>query len=387
MNLPRGWCVNTGMSRFRIALCVLLASSAARADMVSTSASSFFREATVVELLHVERVAGGQVTGVVTKVLRGNDPVGASVTLTNHAAPAVGATMLHACGPMTCVSSVDEGGVFVLDAGQVADASAVTPGVIVASSLGALVAGAPIPDLCVRATVHYFDDAKATAVIEAKVAAADGVGTATSTALRAGAMTATLFVGRGGTSNLDGPAATQLVLAHAAQPGHAALIAPAPQLASDGCLTIDGYPVHPLARTPRMFARALADQATETVIARGTLTVGEQGKAPIEIRSDRYGSLRWVSRVLSDESPRQTYGQSAANALHLPSATGTDRFLGIVAPDLAKRVASAPGREPVFALLPLLRPGKTVSWQVTEHGYNDDGTVVGSVVLTPVRDP
>jgi hypothetical protein len=59
-----------------------------------------------------------------------------------------------------------------------------------------------------------------------------------------------------------------------------------------GVRVIDAYPVHPLARTPRMLARALAGHSIETVIARGTIALGDNGNAPIELRSDRYGSLR-----------------------------------------------------------------------------------------------
>jgi len=56
-----------------------------------------------------------------------------------------------------------------------------------------------------------------------------------------------------------------------------------------------------------------------------------------------------------------------------------------VPPELAKAIAAAPAQDLTAALVPLLAAKAT--WPVREHGINDDGTVVGTITLAPVRDP
>jgi hypothetical protein len=78
---------------------------------------------------------------------------------------------------------------------------------------------------------------------------------------------------------------------------------------------IDAYPVYPLARTPRMLARALAGHSIETVIARGTIALGDNGNAPIELRSDRYQcrrpglDVRCARRTVTMGSPTLASGR------------------------------------------------------------------------------
>jgi hypothetical protein len=351
----------------------------ASADIVEREAVGFFKDAKNVELVTVDAVSADKVSATVKTVLRGTDKVGSRITFSRGSASPIGATLLYACGQEFCVSGIDDGGLIVLDAQFIPDASSVPPGVVLTSALPDLVAGRRPPDLCVHATVKYLDDTSH-ATIDAVVAAADGKGTATGKVLGAKPVPAGLFVGRGGTSNLHGAASSHLRI------DTVTVLGGPPHLAADKCIVFDGYPVWPLARTPRMLERALAGKPTATTIARGMITIGTQ-QTPIELRTDAYGSIHWVCTLFAGEQPYFTYGPRAADSIHLPAKAGKDRYLAITPPGHAGAIAAAPEKDVALALLPLLGASAKPTWPVSEHGINDDGKVVGSISLVSVRDP
>src|SRR5262245_54084493 len=133
----------------------LMISSVASADIVEREAAGFFKDAKTVELVAVESVSAGTaakpatVTAVVKTMLRGSDKVGARITFSPSSLPQIGATVLRACGPEFCVTGIDDGGLIVLDAAFVPDASSVPPGVVLTSALPDLVAGREPPKMCV----------------------------------------------------------------------------------------------------------------------------------------------------------------------------------------------------------------------------------------------
>lgn len=270
----------------------------ARAEMWASSMGELMRDAASIELVQVDSIKDGVVTGKLVEAMRSKRAKGSAITvaLGRLATPVVGDRVLVVCdSECPRAAGVLRDGWVQLRAQQPMDGAVVYPSVVVASSIPVLMAGRPAPNLCVRGTIALVDDPQRP-VFEAQVSAGDGKGTATVDKSRVPAR-----VG-GAWGHSDDDITVEL--------GSLAIATDTLKRAG-GCLVGELAPV-PAARTRKAMDQAIAGKRFTQVLARGTLVVGKGGKVAagrhaFKISADGNGQVIVTSPLVTGANNRIGY--------------------------------------------------------------------------------
>ena len=102
---------------------------------------------------------------------------------------------------------------------------------------------------------------------------------------------------------------TDLILTTDAARRELILSGATPRRVADGCFEVELWPLCPLARTRRAFARALSGQPLGFTLGRGQITLRGPAprSAPFRIVQDEQGRLRFRSPLLEETEPTATY--------------------------------------------------------------------------------
>lgn len=283
----------------RVALVILvLLASEARAEMWASSMGELMRDAASIELVQVDSIKDGVVTGKLVEAMRSKRAKGSAITvaLGGLATPVAGDRVLVVCdSECPRAAGVVRDGWVQLRAQQPMDGAVVYPSLVIASSIPVLMAGKPAPNLCVRGTIALADDPQRPA-FEAQVSAGDGKGTATVDKTRV-----TARVG-GGWGHRDDDITVEL----------GSLAIATDTLKRDGgCLVGQLAPV-PAVRTRKAMDRAIAGKRFTQVLARGTLVVAKGGKVAagrhaLTISADGNGQLILTSALVTGANNRIGY--------------------------------------------------------------------------------
>jgi hypothetical protein len=360
------------------AVAVTVLAPGAHADLEIAHVDTFLAGAKSIEFVRIERVGSVELEGTVTESVRGR-AAGARASVPAWLAPGavVGSEVLLACADL-CVGGVVEHDVVPLTA-RGRKAFAIYPGIVERASVRVLAAGGSAPDLCVTAEVRFADDPAARATVRGTFRASDGSGTAGGAVLGPAPVPAVLFVGNGGTS--AGVERLTQIEIHA--PAYeVVLVGGRPEAAVGGCHPLAVWPVRPLARTPRVLARAVAGASKKVVLARGKLRVGKVTH-PLVVEWTEDDGVLFRSKHFADPSP---WPYLTPKGLGFETRR-PETWLLLLPEGLEGARAGLSLSELEVVVTRLLPAGARVTWPVRLRVGTDDGEVVGEATLAHVPDP
>jgi hypothetical protein len=346
----------------RALLVLVLLAAPARAESWASTMGSLLKSATRLEVIHVGTITGTTISGNLVEAIRSPSRPGAvvQVDLANLVKPVVGDEVLVVCDTMCPrAAGIDDHGVFKLHAQELMDGATVTPDLVERASLVALAAGKPVRDLCFTGTLALLDE-RVAAAFSVTASAADGRG-------------------RG---KLDGTKVSAYFWHPLGDTGiglvvsNVFLTSPLVTRVADHCIALAATPTHPLVRTHRSLAAAMAGQHIETVFARGTWTAPDggpiaSGRHTIELSADRDGEI-----VLASDLARGHFSMRDLSPGHvgLGFPAGNDNYPMLVV-ELAEPAEPTEISGAVAALVAPKGATAALSWSLW------DGT---TIVTTPI---